>query len=653
MKRIFTKRLFPLLLALIMLMGAMSLTAFAADDEILLGAVAETNEEAYKYLTNTKAGLKAIAALKGYPGAGAVIDGAFGALFGTDTERVQEALAKINQKLDEIKAQMTDMTKYLDDKITISKLKDSIEKRITDYSDKSSAYRMRNETYKTRLEQLKEKPNETPAEKQSRLQATEDFYLYTVNKEWAGGDDYHEWVRMFGDIILKSDSTAFSMDLFTAFDKLVLYSYNWEHLGYKARINFQSEILNLYIQLSTTSMAGLIVGIDNAEKSAALLPEGSTERRKIENDKATMLVRLNLLKKQIADVLALADAHPINIRAADERYYQVPGHELLLKATAVPKTINPNFPNGPSGWIMSYDLFGGVLCDGIDKSLFKWYKNTGGYLPLPNDGISAPYPSPEWLVAVYKDYGGTKSLYDIFTEGGINIAGIMGKGAPFVTNQWWKVGIFEWMGGRSVLDREVYFMNLINNNGKPLENNDRWLADVKTYGGEIDGINKWEPQMMIGLIVVTEIKADAPSGDGIKASGMEESYAAPYSKDINLSVENKGDLYAYEWQVDKDGHGFMPIDGANTASYALGAVDDSMNGYQYRCLIINHVLEGEVKTVMTNSVTLNLLTDTAKENQKPKYENLILAASIIAVIIIAGLLIFVGIKKKRSQAVKM
>lgn len=130
----------------------------------------------------------------------------------------------------------------------------------------------------------------------------------------------------------------------------------------------------------------------------------------------------------------------------------------------------------------------------------------------------------------------------------------------------------------------------------------------------------WNPNMMIGLIVIMELKAGAPSGDQTKISGMEESYNVPYDNDISLSVENKGELYTYEWQVDKDGHGFMPIEGATSARYTLGAVDYSMNGYQYRCRIIYHALGGDAETVTTEPVTLNLISDGPADAPKPDYK---------------------------------
>ena len=134
---------------------------------------------------------------------------------------------------------------------------------------------------------------------------------------------------------------------------------------------------------------------------------------------------------------------------------------------------------------------------------------------------------------------------------------------------------------------------------------------------------------------------------------MADNYKAPYSKDINLTVEDKGELYTYEWQVNRDGHGFMPIDDANSPSYAIGKVDASMSGYQYRCQIVHHALEGDAETLTTDPVTLNLMRNNKIITQKTRDNMRILLFSLLAVICIAFVItLIVVIKKRRNKAVK-
>jgi|GEM_PF-2605315 len=654
MKQNFANRLLSLLMVLIMLLGLIPLQSLATEEEEeeednapLLGAIVDTNDEEYKNLNNVKAGLKALAALQGYPGVGAVIDGAFGAFFGTDTDRIQAALAKISQKLDEIQAQMRDLTEYLARKIDIAELKNTLKTRVDKYTSVVPSFSECNNVFLSRLDKLKKKDIETAAETNERLEATKAFYLNTVKNTTVGGDEFFQAVLSLGATITMVDPSN-GLDLFTAFDKQVLYSFNWEHHGYRYRIAFQSHVMALYTSLSSIALAGLTVNIDDAETRLASMSEGQ-DKRILMDKKENMETQRENLKAQIIKINELVETHPINIRPSDQRYYQVPGHELLLKTKAIPRTGNPTYPNMPGGWVMCYDLFGGILCYGDIPNGFKSKYNPSGYLPVPSDGISAPYPSPAWFISVYKDYGGTKDMYEIFfseNEGGFDNSSIQDLNSdpipPFVTNEWWKAP-FPFIG-------DYYVMRLFDKSGKL---NDSWVGTVITSGGALDGMRDWNPHMMIGLVVINVLKAGLPSGDEMKISGMADNYKAPYSKDINLTVEDKGELYTYEWQVNRDGHGFMPIDDANSPSYAIGKVDASMSGYQYRCQIVHHALEGDAETLTTDPVTLNLMRNNKIITQKTRDNMRILLFSLLAVICIAFVItLIVVIKKRRNKAVK-
>lgn len=191
-------------------------------------------------------------------------------------------------------------------------------------------------------------------------------------------------------------------------------------------------------------------------------------------------------------------------------------------------------------------------------------------------------------------------MYEIFfdkNEGGIELPGIIGLDDPelaFVSSDWRTINLNPLC---------YYYMGLVNKSGEIKNAN---LAEVYLSGENRDGISNWYPHMMIGLIVVPVLKSGTPGGAPIEVSGMAESYSIPYSKDIVLSVP-ENELYSYEWAVDKDGNGFMPIDGAESASISLGTVDLSMNGYKYCCRVIYHNPTGKVQTYMTDIVTLNLI----------------------------------------------
>ena len=250
MKKVIIKQVFPLILIMLLLFGLMPLNALTAGEESNephLGAMVDTDEESYQNLNTAKAALKAIATLSGYPGAGAVTDGVFGAIFGSEYGRIQDALKKISEKLTAIQEQISDLTEFLDHKIDLVSLKNTLEKRIYSYSDVVPDYLDSYDLFRDRLAGLAKKDNETELERNERIEATRDFYLYTVNNTEL---KFHSAVYTLGKIIINEDQLA-GLDLFSAFDKLVLYSFNWEHQGYPYRIAFQSHIISLYTSLTT------------------------------------------------------------------------------------------------------------------------------------------------------------------------------------------------------------------------------------------------------------------------------------------------------------------------------------------------------------------------------------------------------------------
>lgn len=648
MKKKITHRIITLFMVFIMLLGLISSTALTAAAEEDTpppppGVMINVDSEVYRNLNNAKNGLKAMAAMAKYPGTAAIFDGVFKAVFGDENDQIKAAIAVLNEKLDGIKQQISDMVEYISKKIDKSVLINAINEQINNYVILRPDYQEWYNHYNTTLKNLEAPKEETEEAKEIRLNDIEDFFLYIVNNE---NTQFHKKVKTLGISILDKHPLT-GVDLLTAFDKLILYSYNWEHQGYERRIAFQSYAIGLYTNLAGISMAGLIVGIEDADMRLKDMPEG-TEKRRLKTNRNDMATLLDELRAQTEEIYNMVEAHTINIRPDDERYYQVPGHELLLKATAVPKTVNPTYPNKPSRWVMSYDLYGGVLCDGMEKNKFFSKYNENGYYPQPYDGKSAPYPRSDWLISVYKDYGGLKTMYEIFfdkNEGGIELPGIIGLDDPnlaFVTSDWWYYDV-------DISSIRYFNMRLIDKSGE-IKNID-YLAGVYTDFDEKDGIKYWYPHMMIGLIVIPVLKAGPPDGESFEISGMEESYSIPYSNDIVLSM-TENELYSYEWLVDKDGNGFIPINNAGTESISLGTVDGSMNGYQYRCRVIYHNPTGDVKTYMSNIVTLNLSdSDTPQTGDTASVLRALLLMIILGAFIVF-LTAFRAVRKRRYTIVK-
>lgn len=602
-------------------------------------AIIDTEDEQYDNLNKGKNALRALAALSGYPGMGNVIDGSFGAFFGTEAGRIQQALAVISQKLDQIKSQIATMSDYIAQKVELARLTVTIQSRINEYTVVVPDLTTTNRTYIAALNKLEPKPDESPQEREARLNLIKSFYINVMN---ANNNKFHHDVITLGSRVIDSDVYT-GLDLYTALEKLVLYSHNWEHQGYAARVALQSHVTGLYTSLATMSMSGLIVGIGNYEEEMGLLVYGSSAWNKLAAEKLLAEVQLGLLQDQIVTINHYADTHPIIIRPANERYYQVPGHELLLKSTAVPKTVSPTWPNPPSGWVMNYDLFGRVLCEAVPGGFYGKY-NTNGYMPVYGDGISAPYPSPEWLMAVHKDYGGNRSLYDIFaseSEGNFSIGSLMSPHCQFVTNQWQAIDLPSYA-------MTMYTMKVVNPDGTLVN---KWIANVITSGEALDGIRDYSPDMHIGLIVIPAQTVGLPEEqESIPVYGMEAEYSAPYKQDIVLSVSDRGDLSTYEWLVGKDDRGFELISGATNNSFALGPVDATMNGYIYRCRITYHALDGNVETFMSNPVVLNLQIIEEKAMNIP----LIVTLSVVPVLVLGGVVtLILLLKRRRTKLAKI
>jgi hypothetical protein len=130
MKKVIIKQVFPLLLIMLLLFELMpinTITAGEESNEPHLGAIVDTDQETYENLNTAKAALKGIATLSGYPGASAVTDGVFGAIFGTEYKQIQDVLSKINQKLNAIQAQISNLTEFIARKIDLASLKSTLE----------------------------------------------------------------------------------------------------------------------------------------------------------------------------------------------------------------------------------------------------------------------------------------------------------------------------------------------------------------------------------------------------------------------------------------------------------------------------------------------------------------------------------------------
>ena len=71
--------------------------------------------------------------------------------------------------------------------------------------------------------------------------------------------------------------------------------------------------------------------------------------------------------------------------------------------------------------------------------------------------------------------------------------------------------------------------------------------------------------MMIGLIVIPVLKAGPPTGSPLKFREWRKATVSPTAMILYFPM-TENELYSYEWLVDKDGNGFIPINNAGTES---------------------------------------------------------------------------------------
>lgn len=70
---------------------------------------------------------------------------------------------------------------------------------------------------------------------------------------------------------------------------------------------------------------------------------------------------------------------------------------------------------------------------------------------------------------------------------------------------------------------------------------------------------------------------------------------------------------SYQWMIDRDGKGFVTIDGATASSYTTSVVDKNCNGFQYKCVVTN------AKGSAESNVAVLTVTDETKP-EDIKYE---------------------------------
>lgn len=225
------------------------------------------------------------------------------------------------------------------------------------------------------------------------------------------------------------DGVTKSDDLFEVKYQSLRRKYHWEHQAYSEWITFQNDALLTYTITATIEKRSLQARIYNIEKW------NSTHSESEQKHSGYVSNKLKQVNEDIKKIQKLVDRKVV-VRDESERYYWTPGHEILLYTTPNTQGIpqeNKNAGVGDNKYIKR--------AKGI--KLVKNYSDC--YVPTTRFNFWKPfirYEGGDTLLANYdqlnmilKDYGGKKSLYDIFfskDEGNFNLPSKVNQDCRFV-----------------------------------------------------------------------------------------------------------------------------------------------------------------------------------------------------------------------------
>ena len=277
----------------------------------------------------------------------------FDVVLGTK-DNTQGVLSDIAQSLDSINDKLDNLIKQV--------LNLGYGMQIQDYINFSQKSSIVNSTFLAELQAVDSLPDgDSKAEQQKKL-------ISDINY-----DEFYTDVQVLGDKLLAVwPMTGFN--LFTAFDKLALNTYKWEHQGYEPRALFRNGALGLYLSLTSfceMAIQGTLKDID---------PGQVTDIAKLENFHNNLLA-------QISNVSEMVSNTAIVRRSDDVRYYQVSKHERLIASVPQRMSVPP------------------ITYKQID------YKDLAGFIVTSN---GQPVPELEWYQAVRNDYGNNETLFSIF-----------------------------------------------------------------------------------------------------------------------------------------------------------------------------------------------------------------------------------------------
>lgn len=198
-----------------------------------------------------------------------------------------------------------------------------------------------------------------------------------------------------------------SGNLFDIHQEAMRYKYYWEHQATEEMTVFRESALTTFMTMALVDRLSLMARIEQLKE------DGEAYR--------TLESRLAEVNQAILDVANLKNA-TVQERPADERYYWKKGHEMLLKV-AVQKTLpnentkkglNDVEQNNPTGSSVQGLIYSWRSYDAGSKKIKEFQIYKPFWKSFTNYSNSVQTISYDQLKTIYDDYGGEKTLYEIF-----------------------------------------------------------------------------------------------------------------------------------------------------------------------------------------------------------------------------------------------
>ena len=350
--------------------------------------------------------------------------------------------------------------------------------------------------------------------------------VYTINNTPQPGapsgalSDFDKNAYTYGSYLLQPMNVLFgsgTANLFEMNHQLMKYKHHWEHQAYEEWASFQNYAIGRYLSVSALNRLSLMARIQAIDEWNAAHPDQTV-------DDSVLQERFKMLDEQIEQVKQLFEESKVVERADNVRYYQYPGHELLVYTQASKQNvpIEPNPKVGIEHILNPHLAPGDGKPQGIGEIDNYILPLANFWKPFTHYNGKTNLVEHSWLKQVYDDYSGQKNLYDIFfsaEEGGLT--------APDGANKDWDFGVNPskehplrlWDGGLFRADR-VYTPIVKSATGQvedrilyyyhSYSNNPHYGNDTLGIGVAPDGVGAVDTETIVAgsIVTIDEITAD-------------------------------------------------------------------------------------------------------------------------------------------------